>query len=200
MMVFHNDIILRLEQSNGICIFEYADRLPIYAIKDEKYNGLKVYNQFYQDSGWRIMKGSTLYRQLRYGDYARKYEYAYHFAEWLGRRFAKRIISGKQRILGISAKRRATGSRNHGVVSCFNASFSHGFHDEYNKHFHPEDIHTHNLDVGLMQSAEWTKDGVVFSSLYLYFLSGIPDEAANCAKRLMREAAENDKIQAMELN
>lgn len=197
-MMAHSSLIDALEKNNGFV--ELWEKPPLNCIKSENYQGENVFDQYGRESGWKLLRGSKLRRQHRYGDYARKYEYQYHFASWMGARFANRFYKTGQRVIRIGSEKGSNFLFHHGVSDCFTSSFKCGFRSEFNRisgndFLYSSSLRERELNLGITQSQRYEGGSIVSSAVYIFFLQGLDEEKKDSILSLIHESADLDEIE-----
>ena len=202
--MIHSSYLAELDQRGGYLNHPHFP-FPLICIKQENYSGVPVQDHFGRDTGWKILRGSLLSRQLRGGDRARVYEYEYIFAQWLGRRFARRIKKGGPRVVVIKTKKSTCVFRpTNQVADCFIHSFRYGFSKEYvgsdasYKEYKESGCLEENA-IYIAQSGfyEQNRSGaseLKVGDLYLAFLGGLDEEKRRSARALLCHVENCDRM------
>lgn len=205
-MKFSDGLLKSMEKYNGVLTKEngllpYSLPFSVIATDDENYKGMQIYDSFGIKTKWKLLRGSILSVYFMYGERPRVNEYLYHFAYYLGKRFAKSIKKGGPKVLRLKSKNKSKYIGHHGVERCFHDNFREGFLNEYRPLWYKEnfDHEKFSRSLGITQSVDFSlkESDPMYSSVYMFFLFDKSEDEFSSIINLISECTKQDKIDNM---
>lgn len=153
---------------------------------------------------WVRMRGSREAFFYKHASrWSRKYEAAYMFAQWLGRKFANHYIRTGKKVVKIKTNRLHSAqpltNGDSCDMACFNRCFSQGFYWEMEKLLGFEEAHKifhqsqkRRPEADLIQRAGRKHNG---SSIYLFCQIGLTGEQVSAIYRLIHQDLNVEEIE-----
>lgn len=138
------------------------------------------------------LRGSKRGISLRNGE--RVYEYEYTFAEWMGKRFARRFKKTGQRYFFIKSKQELAEKMQWNVYENFFHSFRYGFNAEMAECIYPLE----NCGADIIRATEYKKGKMIgASSICLFTSHGLDESVSQTVKQMILDYCSVEAIEGV---